>query len=265
MTSTIVVPLDGSDFSEKALPVADLVARRLGVPLTLLTSGWGSTVDELERYLNAEATSLSGTATTVVVPDTFPATAISQTLEGRDAIVVMATHGRSGIGKAILGSVAEDVLRGTDRPLMLVGPGGDPAAALGGGPLVVSTDGSETSASVVPWAATWAKALGLQVRLVTVTRADGTPLGTEDAAELEARLASMADALRAEGLEVEVETLTGNDAASALVDLANNLPAGLLAMATHGRTGLARTALGSTAMKVVHDARCPVLVHRPER
>lgn len=265
MISTIVVPLDGSDFSQKALPVADQVARRLQVPLSLLTSGWGSTVDELERYLSAEAASLSVATTTTVVPDTFPATAISQAVEGRDAIVVMATHGRSGLGKAILGSVAEDVLRGTDRPLMLVGPGADPGAALGEGPLVVSTDGSETSASIVPWASTWAEALGLPVRLVTVTRADGTPLGSDDGTELETRLTSMADAIRAAGVEVEVETLTGNDAATALVDLANNLPAGLLAMATHGRTGLARTALGSTAMRVVHDARCPVLVHRPER
>ena len=55
MVSSIVVPLDGSDLSRTALPVGEQLARALGSTLTLLTAGWGSTVEELERDLSAEA------------------------------------------------------------------------------------------------------------------------------------------------------------------------------------------------------------------
>ena len=265
MLTSILVPLDGSDFSERALPIASHLGAAMGVPVTLLTSGWGSTVDELESYLAARSADVAGDVETTVVPDTFPATAISQAVEGRDAVVVMATHGRSGLGKALLGSVAEDVLKGTNRPLLLVGPHMAGDGELPAGPMVVSTDGSETSSTILPWAAAWARALGMGVRLVTVTRPDGTPLGSVEPEQLQTRLDEMVERLADEGVEAEVETLTGTDAAAALVELATSLPAGLVAMATHGRTGLARTALGSTAMKVVHDAPCPVLVHRPEQ
>ena len=68
---------------------------------------------------------------------------------------------------------------------------------------------------------------------------------------------------RADGVPVEVETLVGNDPASALVQRAAEVPATMIAMSTHARTGWNRTALGSVAMKVVHDSPCPVLVQRP--
>ena len=74
-----------------------------------------------------------------------------------------------------------------------------------------------------------------------------------------------ADVFRAEGLTVEVETLAGGDPAAALVEFAKHLPAAMLAMSTHARSGWDRTALGSVAMKVVHDSPCPVLVQQPAR
>jgi nucleotide-binding universal stress UspA family protein len=265
MLNSIVIPLDGSELSESALPVATQVARAAGVPTELLTSGWGSTVAELESYLRTKATAFDGPTTTNVVPDTFPATAIARSVDAGGGAVVMATHGRSGIGKALLGSVAEDVVKATDRPVVLVGPSGSSSRPLHGGTMVVSTDGSATAGSVLDLAAEWATTLGMSVHVVAVCDPNGTAAGRTDLtdAEVATAISDAAERLRANGLVVTEETVVGKDPARAIVELASRLPAAMIAMSTHARIGLARTALGSTAIKVVHDASCPVLVTKP--
>lgn len=263
MLSSIVVPLDGSDLARRALPVGAQLAGALGSPLTLLTAGWGSTVAELEAMLSAEAARVDVQTQVRVVADTFPATAIHQSTSGTDDAVVMATHGRSGLGKALLGSVAEDLLKATSRPVLLLGPAAEAAPSITGGVLLVPVDGSPTSAAILSTAARWATALRLSVRVVAVTRDDGTPLGPLDHDQLLAALEQAADVFRDAGIAVEAETVTGRDPAGALVELARHLPATIVAMSTHARTGWERTALGSVTMKVVHDAPCPVLVQRP--
>ncbi len=267
MPRTIVVPLDGSKLSESALPLAADLATHLGAKVDLLSSGWGSTTAELTEYLEAKGTELEpGTWSTTVAADTFPATAIATAVDDVEtgAVVVMATHGRSGIGKALLGSVAEDVLKTIDRPVLLVGRSAGSVTTLDHRILIVSTDGSETSVSIVDDAIAWAAALQMSVRVVSVTRADGSAVGVADDEPVVERLEAVAGRFRAAGLEAQVERVEAGDAATGLADLARRLPAAMIAMATHGRTGMARTALGSTAMKVVRDAPCPVLVHRPE-
>jgi nucleotide-binding universal stress UspA family protein len=263
MLSSIVVPIDGSDLSKTALPVGEQLARALGSTLTLLTSGWGSTVEELHAALEAEAARFDIPTAISVVPDTFPATAIAHAVAGTDDAVVMATHGRSGIGKALLGSVAEDLLKATERPVLLLGPSAAPLPTITGGVMVVSTDGGATSAAILPRAARWATALQMSVRVVAVTKADGEPHGELTRDELLVLMDGAADVFRAEGLTAEVETLTGSDPAAAIVEFAKHLPATMVAMSTHARTGWDRTALGSVAMKVVHDSPCPVLVQQP--
>ncbi len=264
MLTTIVVPLDGSKLSESALPVAAELARTFGATVYLMSSGWGSNVADLDGYLQSRGADLDVPGwSTGVVADSFPVTAIAGAVAGIDAAVVMATHGRSGLGKALLGSAAEDLLKATDRPVVLLGKATESKALIADGILIVSTDGSDTSVTIVDDAIAWATALRLSVRVVAVTRSDGTPVGGTVGEELPDRLETVADRVRAAGLHAQVQRVEADDAARALVDLARNLPATMIAMATHGRTGMARTALGSTAMKVVRDAPCPVLVHRP--
>lgn len=259
----VIVPLDGSDLSESALPVAARVSAALDSPITLLTSGWGSTVADLESYLAANAAMLDAPCTTAVVPDTFPATAITDALRTPGDVVVMATHGRSGIGRALLGSVAEDLLKRIDTAVVLLGPkgsGGAPSsgAPSAGGTLVVTVDGSPRSAMILPTAARFARALDLRVVVVTV----GTPGGDGHDEDLRRAGAASVGFFRSEGGEAEHQHLVGTDAAAAIIAFAEQQPAAMIAMATHGRTGLGRTALGSTTMKVVHTGPCPVLVER---
>ena len=75
-------------------------------------------------------------------------------------------------------------------------------------------------------------------------------------------LARLAHDLRSHTSPVEWDVLHGPDPGARLVDAATRLPASVIAMTTHGRTGFQRTVLGSVAMDVVHDAPCPVLVAR---
>jgi nucleotide-binding universal stress UspA family protein len=257
MTAAVIVPLDGSDLSESALPVAEQLSSGLGGPITLLTSGWGSTVGDLESYLSANAAMLDGPCTTLIVPDTFPATAIANSVTTPLDIVVMATHGRSGIGRALLGSVAEDVLRNTANTVVLIGPKATEMTPLDGGTLIVTTDGSPRSAMILPTAARFAKALQLQVVVVTV----GGP-GGHETDELERAAAAAVGFFLSEGSDASHQHLIGTDVVASITALAKQLPAALIAMSTHGRGGIGRTTLGSTTMKVVHTGACPVIVER---
>ncbi len=258
MPHNLLVPLDGSDLSESALPVAEQLCAGLDSSVTLLTSGWGSTVVDLESYLAVNAAMLGVACSTVVIPDTFPATAIAEAVRTSDDTVVMATHGRTGIGRALLGSVAEDLLRRTDSTVVLLGPNVTSDVPIVGGALIVTTDGSARSARILPVAARWAKGLELRIVVVTVSAP-----GADDAAdELQRAASASVGFFRSEGIEASHEALVGATAAETIVAFARQLPASLIAMCTHGRTGLGRTALGSTTIKIVHSSACPVAVIR---
>ncbi|MCX6509425.1 MAG: universal stress protein [Actinobacteria bacterium] len=263
MINTIVVPLDGSDLSQAALPIANELAAALDSSIMLLASGWGTTVEELIGYLNDQGASLSVPFESSVVPDTFPATAIANAVSAPDDAIVMATHGRTGFGKALLGSVSEDVLKRSNNPVLLVGPQAKPFTSFKGTTMVVTTDGSPISAMVLPRAARWAKALAMSVVVLSATAANGSPLGSADADTLTNAVESAVGFFTREGIEARSETVVGSDAAIAVSDWANANDVALVAMATHGRGGLARTALGSTTMRTVHNCHCPVLVQKP--
>lgn len=263
MINTIVVPLDGSDLSHTAVPIANEIAAALDSSVLLLASGWGSTVEELQSYLNEKATSLSVPFDTSVVPDTFPATAIADAVSDTEDAIVMATHGRTGFGKALLGSVAEDVLKRSDHPVLLVGPAAQPFSTFSGTTMVVTTDGSPISAMILPRSARWAKALSMSIVVISATAGGGTPLGGADPDNLARAVESAVAFFTQEGIAARSETVIGADAADAVSDWVNANDVAMVAMATHGRGGLARTALGSTTMRTVHKCHCPVLVQKP--
>lgn len=132
----LLVPIDGSELSHRAFPSAIQVAKASGAEVHLLrvvehTLHEGSQeYEQMGRYLNnvADLFKEGGVETTkLVVATGEPATTILETLaEQRVDLVVMATHGRSGIERMRLGSVAEEVLRRSPCPLVIVG-GDNPA------------------------------------------------------------------------------------------------------------------------------------------
>ena len=169
----------------------------------------------------------------------------------------MATHARTALGHALFGSVAEDVVRGLEIPAVLVGPECLPTVRLEG-PLLVCIDGSAESNVIVPTARDWALALGTRVVLVHVFH----PLDVETATGPEVVVAAAVEELGPD-LEVETRVIRGYSPASTIRALIEDLEPALVALATHGRTGLARAALGSVATAVVRHSACPALVVRP--
>jgi nucleotide-binding universal stress UspA family protein len=261
---TVIVPLDGSERAERALGPAAAVARVYGAHLLLVTTRWEHRSDEARRYLRTLA-SRAGVmpVESLVIQDRTAAAAIELVVkESTGPMVVMTTHGRSGLGQALLGSVAQAVVAHVGCPMLLVGGRVGLSARADLGPLVVCVDDRPESHGVLPAAASWAAASRRAVHLVSVA-ANG------DAARAAAALDQLAADVRrrepdGDALAVRTTVLHGHAPAHSLVDYANAVGAAGIAMTTHARRGLGRVALGSVTMAVVRDARCPVLVVGPQ-
>jgi nucleotide-binding universal stress UspA family protein len=147
--SRILVPLDGSVLAESALPKAVELARIYGGSLMLLRAAEAhvfpggdpvaSQVDvvrEAEQYLEQVKDRLRSTGVADITTSVWygePAPSIVEAAEfNRIGMIVMTTHGRSGFGRVLLGSVAESVLRGTSTPILVLHPDGAPLLAAPG-------------------------------------------------------------------------------------------------------------------------------------
>jgi nucleotide-binding universal stress UspA family protein len=207
--------------------------------------------------------------------------------QGAD-LVVMTTHGRGPMGRFWLGSVADELVRQLPVPLLLVRPvEADPD--LNREPeirhVLIALDGSE-------WAE---KILGTAVALGNLWQADYTlvriikpvmpvdaPIEVpsvaqavqsvmqrmdtiQDQLKLQAQkyLDGVAARLRSQGLKVQTKVDISERPAAGILEDIEATPADMVAIETHGRSGLSRLFLGSTADKVVRGAHVPVLIHRP--
>lgn len=261
LPTKVIVPLDGSTYSQRAVaPAADL-ALRFGVDLSVVGTTFESEPAEYEQYLEDQARrSFVRGATATLLTHQFPSAGISSfAADHPGSVIVLSTHGRGTVGQLVLGSVAEELVRLTTSPLVLVGPAHDaaqptPMDTASFGRIVLCDDGSRGAAALVPTASAWARHLGWDVDLVTVTDASEVP---------ERRSLELADLLRAGGLVVTVTTLNGDgSAAEQIVAHAVDRDANLVAMGTHGRGDHALNALGSTVGGVVRSSPVPVLIRR---
>lgn len=267
MPKTIIVPLDGSEFAERALAPGDMLARQSDASLILAMSRLGGVPDP-ESYLQSAAQK-AGIASprTAVFAELLAATAIPMLADAEpDAIVCMSTHGRTGPGLAVFGSIAEAVLRRIDVPIVLVGPAVREPADRSYEELIVCLDGSTTAEAVLPVAVALARDLEIGLCLVGVLDPNARfDPGAADLDTLESvPLQRVAHDLEDRGVKVSWETLHGDDHASSIVEFAQTRRSPLITMTTHGRTGLARVVAGSVTMSVVHRAPCPVLVTRSQ-
>ncbi len=281
--SSILIPLDGSALSERALPYAVRLARSRESRIVLVraTDPGHDHVDglvEAEAYLEsiAQRVGKAGVRAEPAAPTGEAAPTILSEIELRDCdLVVMSTHGRSGLGRWIYGSVADRVLRRADVPVLLVPATCDrpwpPRESLR---LTVTLDGSHLAFSVLEPARRLATALQAELQLLQVVvppmegvYADAMPYTPfdRDAEQAAARagLEEVARDLRAHGLRVTTHAAVGRPAAT-IAHLALAHGSHLIAMATHGRGGLARLVLGSVASDVLQRSSIPLLVVRPD-
>lgn len=269
MAQTIIVPLNGSEFGERALPSAAVISRRTGAQVVLMTSRFGGVVENPEGYLrDAGARADISGALQVVVSDRFVIPGLEVLAEEfPEPAICMSTRGHFDVSHWLFGSTAAELVSRSKIPMLFIGPTMEAETPPRFDTALICTDGSDFAAAVLPTAAEWAQALSLRLQVVQV-------LDPEVRVELEATegdvietatVHHVADEVsRSSGVEVNWDVLHGDDAAHAILEHANDTHPNLIAMATHGRTGWARIAAGSVATSVVHRAPCPVLLVRPD-
>jgi nucleotide-binding universal stress UspA family protein len=255
---TLVVPLDGSAYAELALPMAEALADRIGGGLLLVSAQYQGPLDPRE-YLEECATNIQHPVETIATKDELAADVIIKAIEeSDDRIVCMTTHGRGRVRWAVLGSVAEEVIRRANRPMFLVGRNCRSDFLERSAQFLACTDGSYESEELAPAAREWSEILGLELRVAMVAH----PLDVESAETSDTLLRSLA-AEFGDPDRIKATMVRRRFVAGALADLADELPAAVIGLNCHARSGLARFALGSVTMGVLQFAPCPLLVtHR---
>ncbi len=290
MLQNILVPLDGSATGEAALPYAIGLAQRSGAKLTLIRAARAGArlfaedddqavaIGAAERYLEAVATRVAaqGVAVDTGVPYGPTAEWIGAETELRSVdFVVMATHDRIGPQRWVQGSVAESVVHHASVPVLLVRAAPDtsewnpPSEPV----LVVPLDGSTFAEAALPIARALAVLLSARAVLVGVCAPSDSAIPSDGGVFVHTKdddlrrqydmRAYLNSVLRKLPL-IEAETVVRvGDAATEIAREVEERSAGAVIMATHGRTGLVRTILGSVAGGVVHRTTAPVVLVRP--
>lgn len=302
MIRKILVPLDGSPFGESALPHALEIARRTHAELELVhvhlyhepdTDVEGITpyhfedvlahdhefdqsafakdearLEELAAGLNAaQGVSARGR----VLRGSVAPTLFREAEALRADLVVMATHGRGGISRSWLGSVADYLVRHATMPLLLVRPEIDPEQGRALRSLMVPLDGSAFSEQVLgPAVELIGSGRIILLRVLTPLLRYGVPPADFDAPEIQEEraraedyLEMVASQLSRGGVDADTLVVRHPQPAAAIIEEAQLRDVDAVAMATHGRGGMVRLLIGSTADKVIRGGHTPVLVFRP--
>ena len=290
----ILVPTDFSATSDEALAYAKTLAGRFGASLHLVhafedpyttaafASEMYSTVpislrDELvqqaeqslaERLPADQKTYFNGT--TAIVTGTPAKTILEYAATVGADLIVMGTHGRSGMAHLLLGSVAERVLRAATAPVLTIREAPEGAVTR----VLVPTDFSATADAALEYAYLVAERFGASIQLLHVLDdpfvaeglaaeayiAEAPALRTAMLRDAQSRLLHRATEQHP-GIPVDREVLFGSGAKT-IAEYAKQREADLIVMGTHGRTGVAHLLLGSVAERMVRIASCPVLTVR---
>lgn len=299
---SILVPLDGSSFAERVLPLAVQLAEGHGASIRLALvhtphpivggeAGPGVVPDfdlraREAEYLTSQADTIDpdkrGMVSTVHL-DGDPGPALEAEVRRASVdLVVMATHGRGAFSRFWLGSVADYLVRHLEVPVLLIRPGQE-AGSDSHYPfrhVLVPLDGSTLAEQAIEPALALAGGGSSTPPLLTLVTVVEPVLGVgepglpfavpieprlfdEHRRAAEARLQVVASRLAARGIVVNTAVATDPGVAGAIVSEAERAGAGLISMMTHGDRGLRRLVLGSVADKVLRGATMPILLGRP--
>jgi nucleotide-binding universal stress UspA family protein len=290
MMKTILLPLDGSPLAEQALPYAASLARRSGARIILVRATQAHTildvdaseaqltvVSRAERHLEATAAQLraDGIEAEGHVYYDSPVPAILDAARRHHVgLIAMSTHGRSGLGRMIYGSVADDILRHAEVPVLLVPPSVDHAWPTDR-PLtiLVPLDGSALAEEALGSAELLAELLGARLHLLRVVEPPSYPLygdgyvfipfdAAAEARDARSYLEALVARLVADGRQADFEVTVGHPNV-VVARAARECQADVVAMATHGRGGLARLVLGSVTTGTLQRTHAPLLLTRP--
>jgi nucleotide-binding universal stress UspA family protein len=303
MYSKIMVPTDGSGFDREAIRVALRIAGKSGAKVRLVRvvssaklmesvapfDGVEPSVEVLENWRNSAQSELEALAAECISTSKADISVdlldgpIAERLEGyaqgnKFDLIVISSHGRGGMSRLSLGSVTDSLIRHTQIPVLVVKSVPsylNPRASDTFRRIIVPLDGSTLAEQILPRVRLLAKLEESDVTLLHVLapqnqlheeRADLTPpWWSRHIAVSKAYLARIEAKMRREGLLVATEVVVGENVPRAICDYATSQRADLIAIATHGRGGLARMIRGSVADAVTRSSRISMLVFRPEK
>ena len=302
MYKVIMVPTDGSGFDREAIRVALRIAERNNAKVRLVrvlaTGSLFGASDETERTLIAvdavrsernralsELYALAAEGRTVsnaLVQVDLHSGPVNDVLQGyakrNDVdLIVISTHGRSGIARLSLGSVTDSLIRHTTIPVLVVRPATsylNPQVRESFKRIVVPLDGSVLAEQILPRVTALAKFEEAEITLLNVLIPESysqkeivdssMPWWENDITAAQTYLFRVAGALRRDGIPVTTDVVIGENVAQSIGEFAGREKADLIAIATHGRGGLARMLRGSVADAVLHSSRMSMLVFKPD-
>jgi len=294
MYERILVPLDGSSAAEIALPYAEEIAAKLGAEIILASvseltavetdhlyrSYLERIVEQVQRQLKDWGAKEEAKVKSEVLLGTPASEILRYADENNVSLITMASRGRSSRGPWLLGNIAAKVLRATGKPVLLIRAPAD-KAVLQQRRLVrrilVPLDGSKLGEVAIPYAEALARLLGAEIVLFQAFITPASPVGyyegrsvslttikeTEEQmrASAMAYLDSLGKAFQEKGLSTSSVVRLGS-AADQIIEYAEPNGIDLIAMSTHGRSGIGRWVMGSVTDKVLHAGDTAVLTIR---
>lgn len=307
MFRSILVPLDGSPLSERALPLAVGIARNTHAALHLVhvhsissalmyspdlayvDASLDETMIEQEKsYLDSIANQLreqfdmyvDAKVLNGMISDSVADMLTHQALSCAADMVVMTTHGRGGLARFWLGSVADELVRRLPMPLLLLRPdqhAPDSVESLAPRHILIPLDGSKSAESVLQYARALGEAIHADFTLLRVIEPvmSSRPIPTDPAVremddqlidqlriDCQIYLEQIAQQFADRSLQVQTKVVVADHAVNAILEEAHHESVDLIAMATHGRSGLSRLLVGSVADKLIRGITKPVLLYR---
>ncbi len=308
MYKRLLVPLDGSKLAEIALPYAEEMARHLGSEIVLInvrTPTENIEHPEYRAYLTKMAATVEQNlkksadmprgekvkVSSVIKGSpgmtTHPAEEILDYAEKENInLIVMATHGTTGIRRWALGSVANKVARAFKCPVLLIRASTDAPKKVHFGKILVPLDGSKASETTLPYIEYLASKLKTRISLLYVVEplyhlypyaepvgfygASGVakvPYNEEEMKPMmqvaEKYIKSVNDKLIKEGNKASFEVKLGSPG-EGIIKAEGEMHPDVVAMSTHGHSGFGRFEHGSVTDKVLHAGSTPLLLVRPK-
>jgi nucleotide-binding universal stress UspA family protein len=292
MTTRIIVPLDGSESAEVVLPYIEEEIGRTGADLVLVTVRqpddhhsellFQSYLEKLVNNIQVNAEKYQPSpggkpvnATWEILNGTPAEEIVAFANEEKDARIVMATHGQTGLARRALGSVAEKVSRMTSRPITLIrAQGSKPAVRERGffNKILAPLDGSSESEITLPYIEELSLSLKADVTFMQVLQLENliiNDIGLKETEKIKAAaqeyLEKITSSLKEKGINAQYVLL---DTRGTIANEINTYTArnyiDLVVMATHGRSGPSRWVLGSVAEKVLNEGNTPIMLVRTQ-
>lgn len=283
MYERILIPLDGSEQAEMALPYAIAMAEAFGSEIDVVAVG-GEEERKFERlirtYLERVTAGLAEEAVRAKAVFLYGNPAeetVDYARKNSVGLIIMATHGRSGVARWVMGSVAGKIVRSSRTPVLLINAKlyrERKASEAKFSRILIPLDGSSLGAAALPYAEELARKMKAEIKLLHIPLPSYRLTGAgeldfsfpeqliEDMRKAASDyLSQMSAEVKGKGIAVSAEIIEGV-ADEMIPDYAKEKGVDLVAMSTHGRGGLSRLVFGSVMDKVLHSLEIPILVIR---